>query len=209
MTVIKVAESLGRMFYIVSPKASTFGTEQEVPPYVADATPWFVFFIVAELLYYTFKNKGKGLRRHDGNWEQGKYRLNDMIGSLGSGSIQQMSRFFLGSLQMVTYKYIWDNYRIESIAFDTFKLSTWIGCFIGVGKITNDMISVNGARSNSGECDMPGCNLLIPNTYHSIQLLLTGSATGNHRLCLLLGMSFVSIVCVLCATITMQVNSSH
>ncbi|KAK3829135.1 MAG: fatty acid hydroxylase superfamily-domain-containing protein [Benniella sp.] len=132
MTVIKVAESLGRMFYVVSPKATTFGTEQEVPPYVADATHWFIFFIVAELLYYIFKDKGNGLKRHDGKWEQGKYRMNDMIGSLGAGSIQQMSRFFLGSLQMVTYNYIWDNYRIESIAFDTFKLSTWIGCFIGV-----------------------------------------------------------------------------
>jgi len=146
MTVIKVAESLGRMFYVVSPKATTFGTEQEVPPYVADATPWFIFFIVAELLYYIFKDKGNGLKRHDGKWEQGKYRMNDMIGSLGAGSIQQMSRFFLGSLQMVTYNYIWDNYRIESIAFDTFKLSTWIGCFIGVGKKSLDHYELFGGN---------------------------------------------------------------
>ncbi|KAF9581864.1 hypothetical protein BGW38_000962 [Lunasporangiospora selenospora] len=132
MTVIKVAESLGRMFYIVSPKASTFATEQEVPLYVTDATLWFVFFIIAELIYYIFKDKGRAFRPHDGKWEQGKYRMNDMIGSLGAGSIQQMSRFFLGSLQMVTYNYVWDHYRIEAIAFDTFKLSTWIGCFIGV-----------------------------------------------------------------------------
>ncbi|KAI8596812.1 fatty acid hydroxylase superfamily-domain-containing protein [Dissophora ornata] len=132
MTVIKVAESLGRMFYLVSPKATTFATVQEVPPYVADATPWFVVFILVELLYFTFKDKGKGLQRHDGQWDQGKYRMNDMIGSLGAGSVQQMSRFFLGSLQMVTYNYVWDHYRIESIAFDTFKLSTWIGCFLGV-----------------------------------------------------------------------------
>ncbi|KAF9980174.1 hypothetical protein BGZ65_005449 [Modicella reniformis] len=130
MTAIKVAESLGRMFYVVSPKATVFGTEQEVPPYVADATPWFIFFIAAELLYYIFKDKGNGLKSHDSKWHQGKYRMNDMIGSLGSGSIQQMSRFFLGSIQMVTYNYIWANYRIESIAFDTFKLSTWIGCFL-------------------------------------------------------------------------------
>ncbi|KAG0055882.1 hypothetical protein BGZ83_007171 [Gryganskiella cystojenkinii] len=132
MTVIKVAESLGRMFYLVSPKASTFATQEEVPPYVADATPWFMVFIAAELLYYIFKDKGRGLKSHDGQWSQGKYRMNDMIGSLGAGSLQQMSRFFLGSLQMVTYNYIWDHYRIEAIAFDTFKLSTWIGCFIGV-----------------------------------------------------------------------------
>ncbi|KAG0367843.1 fatty acid hydroxylase superfamily-domain-containing protein [Gamsiella multidivaricata] len=132
MTVIKVAESLGRMFYFVSPKATTFRTQQEVPPYVADATPWFVFFVLAELVYYIIKDQGKGLKRHDGKWDQGKYRLNDMIGSLGAGSIQQMSRFFLGSLQMVTYNYIWDHYKIESIAFDTFKLSTWIGCFLAV-----------------------------------------------------------------------------
>ncbi|KAF9352945.1 hypothetical protein BGX26_009256 [Mortierella sp. AD094] len=132
MTAIKVAESLGRMFYIVSPKATTFGTVGEVPPYVSDATPWFIFFILAELLYYVFKDSGNGLKRHGGKWSQGKYRMNDMIGSLGAGSVQQMSRFFFGSLQMVTYNYIWNNYRIESIAFDTFKLSTWIGCFLAV-----------------------------------------------------------------------------
>ncbi|KAF9189772.1 hypothetical protein BGZ51_009315 [Haplosporangium sp. Z 767] len=132
MTAIKVAESLGRMFYFVSPKATTFNTEQEVPPYVSDATPWFVFFIFAELLYFVFKDKGRGLKRHDGQWSQGKYRMNDMIGSLGSGSIQQMSRFFLGSLQMVTYNYIWNHFRIQSIAFDTYNFWTWFGCFLGV-----------------------------------------------------------------------------
>ncbi|KAG0306388.1 hypothetical protein BGZ98_002464 [Dissophora globulifera] len=132
MTVIQVAESLGRMFYMVSPKATTFLTQQEVPPYVADATPWFLIFIFAELGYYVFKNKRKGLRRQDGKWDQGKYRMNDTIGSLGAGSIQQMSRFFLGSLQMVTYNYIWDHYKIEAIAFSTFKLSTWFGCFLAV-----------------------------------------------------------------------------
>ncbi|KAF9433973.1 hypothetical protein BGZ76_008738 [Entomortierella beljakovae] len=132
MTVIEVAQSLGRMFYMVSPKASSFGTLEEVPPYVADATKWFVFFVLAELIYYTFKDRGNGLKPHDGKWNQGKYRMNDMIGSLGAGSVQQMSRFFLGSLQMVTYIYIWDNFRIESIAFDTFKFSTWFGCFLAV-----------------------------------------------------------------------------
>lgn len=134
MTVIKVAESLGRMFYLVSPKASTFATQGEVPPYVADATPWFMVFIAAELLYYIFKDHGRGLKRHDGQWSQGKYRMNDMIGSLGAGSLQQMSRFFLGSLQMVSYNYVWNHYRIEAICFDTFKIWTWLGCFIGVGK---------------------------------------------------------------------------
>ncbi|KAF9418011.1 hypothetical protein BGZ94_009808 [Podila epigama] len=132
MTAIKVAESLGRMFYLVSPKATTFATVEEVPPYVADTTPWFIVFIVLELLYYAVKDNGIGLKRHDGKWAQGKYRLNDTIGSLSAGTLQQMSRFFLGSLQMLTYNYIWDHYRIESIAFDTFKLTTWIGCFLAV-----------------------------------------------------------------------------
>ncbi|KAG0075496.1 hypothetical protein BGZ92_002868 [Podila epicladia] len=130
MTAIKVAESLGRMFYLVSPKATTFATVAEVPPYVADTTPWFIAFILAELLYYAIKDKGVGLKAHEGKYEQARYRLNDTIGSLSAGMFQQMSRFFLGSLQMVTYNYIWDNYRIDSIAFDTFKVTTWIGCFL-------------------------------------------------------------------------------
>jgi len=44
-------------------------------------------------------------------------------------------------LQMVTYNYIWDNYRIESIAFDTFKVTTWIGCFLATGKYFSECIS--------------------------------------------------------------------
>lgn len=142
MTAIKVAESLGRMFYLVSPKATTFATVAEVPPYVADTTPWFIAFIFVELLYYTFKDKGVGLKPHEGKYSQAKYRMNDTIGSLSAGTIQQMSRFFLGSLQMVTYNYIWDNYRIESIAFDTFKVTTWIGCFLATGMYFSDCIFI-------------------------------------------------------------------
>ncbi|KAG0282829.1 hypothetical protein BGZ96_012805 [Linnemannia gamsii] len=130
MTAIKIAESLGRMFYLVSPSRHFFVTQGEVEPYVSDATIWFLFFIAAELIYFTIADKRKGLKRHDGKWDQGKYRMNDMIGSLGAGSVQQMSRFFLGSLQMVTYNYIWDNYRLPGLAFETFHLLTWIGCFL-------------------------------------------------------------------------------
>ncbi|KAG0343902.1 hypothetical protein BG004_004901 [Podila humilis] len=130
MTAIKVAESLGRMFYLVSPKATTFATVAEVPTYVSDTTPWFIVFVLAELLYYFFKDNGAGLKQHEGKYSQARYRLNDTIGSLSAGVTQQLSRFFFGHLQMVTYIFIWDNYRIESIAFDTFKLSTWIGCFL-------------------------------------------------------------------------------
>lgn len=130
MTAIKIAESLGRMFYLVSPSRHFFVTVGEVEPYVSDATIWFLFFIAAELIYFTVADKRKGLKRHDGKWDQGKYRMNDMIGSLGAGSVQQMSRFFLGSLQMVTYNYIWDNYRVPGLAFETFHLPTWIGCFL-------------------------------------------------------------------------------
>lgn len=141
MTAIKVAESLGRMFYLVSPKATTFATVAEVPPYVADTTPWFIAFIAAELIYYTIKDKGVGLKRHEGKYDQARYRLNDTIGSLSAGMFQQMSRFFLGSLQMVTYNYIWDNYRIDSIAFDTFKVTTWIGCFLATGMYFSECIA--------------------------------------------------------------------
>jgi alkylglycerol monooxygenase len=132
MTAIKVAESLGRMFYMVIPSRHNFATVEEVPPYVSEATIWFIFFVFAELIYYSIVDKRNGLKRHDGKWDQGKFRMNDLVGSLGAGSVQQMSRFFLGSLQMVTYNYIWDHYRLPGLAFDTFHLPTWIGCFLGV-----------------------------------------------------------------------------
>ncbi|KAF9294092.1 hypothetical protein BGZ74_011419 [Mortierella antarctica] len=130
MTAVKVAESLGRMFYPVSPKATTFATLDEVPMYVGEATPWLLIFALLELLYHAVKDRGVGLTRHTGSYGQAKYRMNDTIASLGLGAIQQMARFIFGSLQMVTYNYIWDNYKIETVAFDEFKVSTWFGCFL-------------------------------------------------------------------------------
>ncbi|KAG0030409.1 hypothetical protein BGZ81_002696 [Podila clonocystis] len=134
MTAIKVAESLGRMFYLVSPKATTFATLDEVPMYVGEATPWLLIFALLELLFHAVKGRGVGLTRHTGRYSQAKYRMNDTIASLGLGAIQQMARFFFGSLQMVTYNYIWDNHKIESIVFDEFKVSTWFGCFLATGR---------------------------------------------------------------------------
>lgn len=133
MTAVKVAESLGRMFYLVSPKATTFATLDEVPMYVGEATPWLLIFALLELLYHAVKDRGVGLTRHTGSYSQAKYRMNDTIASLGLGAIQQMARFIFGSLQMVTYNYIWDNYKIETVAFDEFKVSTWFGCFLATG----------------------------------------------------------------------------
>ncbi|KAG0340150.1 hypothetical protein BG000_000627 [Podila horticola] len=121
---VKIAESLGRMFYLVSPKDTTFATLQEVPMYVGEATPWLLIFALLELLYHAVKDRGVGLTRHTGRYSQAKYRMNDTVASLGLGAIQQMARFFFGSLQMVTYNYIWDNYKTESVAFDEFKVST-------------------------------------------------------------------------------------
>lgn len=73
---------VGRLFYIVSPKATTFGHYQEVPDYIAESIPFFVLTIVLEFLALVFRHGGKGLRK-ERLWDASRYSVNDMVGSIG------------------------------------------------------------------------------------------------------------------------------
>ncbi|RUS15884.1 hypothetical protein BC937DRAFT_91862 [Endogone sp. FLAS-F59071] len=120
---------LGRMFYIINPKDSSFATLEEVPDYIAQAIPFFLLSIALELVTYLVARRGEGLK--DGpRWENRKYRLNDTVGSIGAGVFQQISRFFMYNILMSTYLYVWNNWRVYSL--DIANVSTWIFGFLAV-----------------------------------------------------------------------------
>lgn len=77
-----VLRGVGRLFYIVAPKATTFGHHQEVPDYIAESIPFFVLTIALEFLALVFRHDGKGLRK-ERLWDASRYSINDMVGSIG------------------------------------------------------------------------------------------------------------------------------
>lgn len=77
-----VLRGVGRLFYIVSPKTTTFGHYQQVPDYIAESIPFFVLTITLEFLSLVFRNGGKGLRK-ERLWDASRYSVNDMVGSIG------------------------------------------------------------------------------------------------------------------------------
>lgn len=77
-----VLRGVGRLFYIVTPKATTFGHHQEVPDYISESIPFFVLTIALEFLALVFRHDGKGLRK-ERLWDASRYSVNDMVGSIG------------------------------------------------------------------------------------------------------------------------------
>ncbi|KAJ3306801.1 hypothetical protein HDV03_003838 [Kappamyces sp. JEL0829] len=124
-----ITERFLRLFYIVAPSKTTFASLDQVPDYISEAIPYFLATIGIEVAYYVFLDPA-GLKAQRGKWTQGKLRLNDMIGSISAGSIQQLSRFFLPSVELSTYIWFYKHFNIVSL--DPSLLSTWVVCFLTV-----------------------------------------------------------------------------
>jgi hypothetical protein len=72
----------GRLFYVVSPTATSFSTLQEVPDYIAESIPFFVITIVMEFMTLLLSNNGKSLEKKR-SWEASRFSINDAVGSIG------------------------------------------------------------------------------------------------------------------------------
>ncbi|KAG2237640.1 fatty acid hydroxylase superfamily-domain-containing protein [Thamnidium elegans] len=119
-------QGIGRLFYVISPKTTTFATFEEVPDYIAEAIPFFVLLIVLEFLTLLFKDGGKSLRK-DRVWGASRHSVNDLIGSIGAGMMQQLSKFFIYNLTIKSYLYVYDNFRIVDL--DPFNIWVWVAGF--------------------------------------------------------------------------------
>jgi alkylglycerol monooxygenase len=128
---------LGYLFYIVSPKASSFETIESVPDYITEVIPYFISLIVIEQIIAFYK----GFKF---------IRINDAIASLSQGIFMELTKYLLliliyskynfkyilfqsyssfifrtlfKSIALIYYIYIYENWRICSLHWDSMK--TW------------------------------------------------------------------------------------
>lgn len=75
-------KGFGRLFYVVSPAATSFSTLQEVPDYIAESIPFFIITIVMEFITLLFSNHGESLQKKR-KWDANRFSINDAVGSIG------------------------------------------------------------------------------------------------------------------------------
>lgn len=121
-----VLRGVGRLFYIVSPKSTLYADYRDVPDYIAESIPFFVLTITLEFLTIVFKDGGKGLKK-ERRWGTSQISVNDIVGSVGAGMIQQLSKFFLYNITVNSYLYVYNNYRVVDL--DPTSLWLWIAGF--------------------------------------------------------------------------------
>ncbi|KAJ3267921.1 hypothetical protein HDV01_003721 [Terramyces sp. JEL0728] len=126
-TLGSAAENALRMFYIVDPAKTTFLNLEDVPDYISEAVPFFIATITIEGIYYIIADR-EALEEHKGDWNKGKWRVNDTFTSIASGSIQQLFRFFIKGVEITSYVYVWENFRLYPM--DPTSLTTWFTAFL-------------------------------------------------------------------------------
>ena len=110
---------LGRLFYVIDPRTTSFDTVEAVPDYISDAIPFFVMTIALETLVGFLV---PGHRRT---------RVNDGLTSMGAGMVMQiLHKFFLGTVEISSY--VWCYNRFHLVDLDVHNVSTWILGFLAV-----------------------------------------------------------------------------
>lgn len=106
------------MFSMLTPSESSFERLEEVPQYVQQATPFFIGLMLLELLVGALKTGGSVLPVADG------------LTSIACGMISRLPQVFVRSLELTTYVYVWDNYRLLELPWDS--AWTWWLSFLAV-----------------------------------------------------------------------------
>nr|XP_006138384.1 alkylglycerol monooxygenase [Pelodiscus sinensis] len=115
---LTASQQVRLMFYALQPNESSFPSLQEVPDYVNKATPLFIVLMLLEFV-------ASWVWRH-----QASVRVNDSITSLSAGVLSRLPDVFSRSLELTTYIYVWDNYRLFEMLWDS--PWTWYLTFLGV-----------------------------------------------------------------------------
>ncbi|XP_055276494.1 alkylglycerol monooxygenase isoform X2 [Moschus berezovskii] len=115
---VSVSQGIRMMFYVMKPSETAFQTLDEVPDYVRKATPFFISLMLLELVVsWIRKGKPPG-------------GLDDALTSLSAGIMSRLPRLFYRSIELTSYVYIWENYRLISLPWDS--PWTWYLTFLGV-----------------------------------------------------------------------------
>ncbi|XP_049641655.1 alkylglycerol monooxygenase [Suncus etruscus] len=106
------------LFNFMRPSETSFQTLEEVPDYIQQATPVLFSLMLLELVVsWIRKGKLSG-------------RLDNALTSVSAGVFSRLSRFFYRAIDVTIYKYIWDNYHLVVLPWDS--PWTWYFTIIGV-----------------------------------------------------------------------------
>ncbi|KAM4791067.1 alkylglycerol monooxygenase isoform 3-T3 [Cyanocitta cristata] len=113
-----LGQQLRALFYALLPGESSFRTVEEVPNYVDKSIPFFITFIGLEFaVSWIQKRKLPG-------------RINDGITSLSLGILSRLPDVLFRSIDLISYIYIWNNYRLLELPWDS--PWTWYLTLLGV-----------------------------------------------------------------------------
>jgi alkylglycerol monooxygenase len=130
----KFTKGLLQMFYIVNPSSTVFHSLEEVPQYIVEATPYFFSMLLIEVLILSLKSSRTMEKIR--NKVPGKHtlppRLNDSLTSISAGMVQQLSKLVIKNIELATYIYIHEHFRLPGIQIDTSQFWVWIFTFLGV-----------------------------------------------------------------------------
>uniref|UniRef100_A0A671UNH3 Alkylglycerol monooxygenase n=1 Tax=Sparus aurata TaxID=8175 RepID=A0A671UNH3_SPAAU len=113
-----VSRGFRAMFSMLSPNESSFEKVEDVPPYVQQATPFFVGLMVLELVLGTLKTGGSVVTISDG------------ITSISAGMISRLPTLVMRGCELTAYMYVWDRFRLVELPWDS--AWTWWFTFLGV-----------------------------------------------------------------------------
>ncbi|MFT7805325.1 alkylglycerol monooxygenase [Arapaima gigas] len=115
---LSVDRGFRMMFYLLGPNETSFARQEDVPEYVEKATPFFLVLMLSEVLIGWVKTGDFVIR------------INDGITSVSAGVMSRLSHLFVRSLELSCYVYVWNNYRLMELPWDS--PWTWWLAFLGV-----------------------------------------------------------------------------
>lgn len=112
------SSGLRSLFSMLTPNESSFQTVQEVPPYVQQATPYFIGLMLLELVVGALKADTPIVTISDG------------ITSISCGMISRLPLLLFRGFELSAYLFVWENYRLMTLPWDS--PWTWWACLLGV-----------------------------------------------------------------------------
>jgi len=118
LTASLIIKNVARMFYIMDPAEGSFKELEDLPSsgYVQQSMPYFFGMILLEWIVLLLKGKMP--------------RFNDGIMSVSHGLLMTFVEFFTSGFLFAGYMYIYNNYAIYVLPWDS--LSTWILAGLGI-----------------------------------------------------------------------------
>ncbi|XP_031332872.1 alkylglycerol monooxygenase-like [Photinus pyralis] len=110
-------KGFGELFYIINPNTTSYSHVENVPNFVLNAWPYFLFFIILENILLWMNKKPT-------------YRLNDSLTSLSIAIVSVTVRLTFRGAESYAYVYLYENYHFVDLPWN--HPSTWYMAALGV-----------------------------------------------------------------------------